>query len=146
MAKGFGVREYTNLYERSEANAVRFKTASEFKRQQLEEEGFASSLTRHVLFAIAETVRGENARAGLDYLKTDGAVDYWGKRKAILALLATSSHSPTSVTCHIGLRMRMPPSGLQGLWRTTTKRVTAQVNGGCSKTGVRVGFFPRGEP
>ena len=88
LAKGFGVREYTNLYERSEANAVRFKTASEFKRQQLEGEGFASSLTRHVLFAIAETVREENARAGLDYLKTDGAVDYWGKRKAILALLA----------------------------------------------------------
>lgn len=88
LAKGFGVREYTNLYERSEANAVRFKTASEFKRQQLEGDGFASSLTRHVLFAIAETVREENARAGLDYLKTDGAVDYWGKRKAILALLA----------------------------------------------------------
>lgn len=88
LAKGFGVREYTHLYERSEANAVRFKTASEFKRQQLEGEGFASSLTRHVLFAIAETVREENARAGLDYLKTDGAVDYWGKRKAILALLA----------------------------------------------------------
>ena len=88
LAKGFGVREYTNLYERSEANAVRFKTASEFKRQQLEGEGFASTLTRHVLFAIHETVQQENARAGLDYLKTDGAIDYWGKRKAILALLA----------------------------------------------------------
>ncbi|HMW55554.1 MAG TPA: DUF1156 domain-containing protein [Accumulibacter sp.] len=88
LAKGFGVREYTNLYERSEANAVRFKTASEFKHRQLEGEGFARSLTRHVLFAIHETVREENARAGLDYLKTDGAVDYWGKRKAILALLA----------------------------------------------------------
>ena len=88
LAKGFGVREYTNLYERSEANAVRFKTASEFKRQQLEGEGFASSLTRHVLFAIHETVHDENARAGLDYLKTDGAVDYWGQRKAILAILA----------------------------------------------------------
>lgn len=88
LAKGFGVREYTHLYERSEANAVRFKTASEFKRQLLEGEGFASSLTRHVLFAIHETVREENARAGLDYLKTDGAVDYWSQRKAILALLA----------------------------------------------------------
>ncbi|SIT51343.1 DNA methylase [Paraburkholderia piptadeniae] len=88
LAKGFGVREYTHFYERSEANAVRFKTASEFKRQQLEGEDFASSLTRHVLFGIYETVREENARAGLDYLKTDGAVDYWGKRKTILALLA----------------------------------------------------------
>lgn len=92
LAKGFGVREYTNLYERSEANAVRFKTASEFHFQQLGGvggvDGFSSSLTRHVLFAIHETVRGEDARAGLDYLKTDGAVDYWGRRKAILALLA----------------------------------------------------------
>ncbi|MHB1654906.1 MAG: hypothetical protein ACYCSZ_00860 [Burkholderiales bacterium] len=34
------------------------------------------------------TVRDENACAGLDYLKTDGAVDYWSKRKAILALIA----------------------------------------------------------
>jgi putative DNA methylase len=87
LAKGFGVREYTHLYERSEANAVRFKTASEFKRQQLGGEGFAGSLTRHVLYAIFESVNEENARAGLNYLKTDGAVDYWGKRKAILALL-----------------------------------------------------------
>lgn len=88
LAKGFGVREYTHLYERSEANAVRFKTASEFKRQLMEGDGFGGSLTRHVLFAIFETVREENARAGLNYLKTDGAVDYWGQRKAILALLA----------------------------------------------------------
>jgi putative DNA methylase len=82
------VREYTHLYARSEANAVRFKTASEFKRQQLGGEGFAGTLTRHVIYAIHETVREESARAGLNYLKTDGALDYWGKRKAILALLA----------------------------------------------------------
>jgi putative DNA methylase len=88
LAKGFGVREYTHLYERSEANAVRFKTASESKRQQLGGDGFAGSLLRHVLYAISETVREENARAGLDYLKTDGSIDYWGKRKSILALLA----------------------------------------------------------
>ena len=54
----------------------------------MEGDGFAGSLTRHVLFAIVETVREENARAGLEYLKTDGAVDYLGKRKAILALHA----------------------------------------------------------
>lgn len=92
LAKGFGVREYTNLYERTEANAVRFKTASEFRRQQLGSESgagsFGASLVRHVLYAIHETVRADNARAGVDYLKTDGSVDYWGKRKAILAVLA----------------------------------------------------------
>jgi adenine-specific DNA methylase len=92
LAKGFGVREYTSMYERSQPNAVRFKTASEFKRQQLGDDSaagsFGSSLLRHVLYAIHETVREENARVGLDYLKTDGAIDYWGKRKAILAMLA----------------------------------------------------------
>jgi hypothetical protein len=92
LAKGFGVREYTSMYERSQPNAVRFKTASEFKRQQLGDDSaagsFGSSLLRHVLYAIHETVREENVRVGLDYLKTDGAIDYWGKRKAILAMLA----------------------------------------------------------
>jgi hypothetical protein len=87
LAKGYGVREYTHLYAETEANAVRFKTASEFRRQQLGGEDFGDSLTRQVLFAIHETVREESARAGLAYLKTDGAIDYWGKRKAILALL-----------------------------------------------------------
>lgn len=92
LAKGFGVREYTNLYQRSEANAVRFKTASEFKRQQIDADGamggFGGSLVRHVLYAVHETVRSDNARAGIDYLKTDGSIDYWGKRKAILAILS----------------------------------------------------------
>lgn len=88
LARGFGVREYTHLYERSDANDVRFKTASEFRRQQLGGTGFAGSLTRHVLYAIHEAVHAESARAGLDYLKTDGGIDYWGKRKAIQALLA----------------------------------------------------------
>lgn len=87
LAKGYGVREYTHLYAQTDANAVRFKTASEFRRQQLGGDAFGESLTRQVLFAIHEVVSEENARAGLNYLKTDGAIDYWGKRKAILALL-----------------------------------------------------------
>lgn len=87
LAKGYGVREYTHLYAQTDANAVRFKTASEFRRQQLSGDAFGDSLTRQVLFAIHEVVSEENARAGLNYLKTDGAIDYWGKRKAILALL-----------------------------------------------------------
>lgn len=92
LAKGFGVREYINLYERSEANAVRFKTASEFKRQQLGADAgagtFGATHLRHLLYAVHEAARTDDARVGLDYLKTDGSVDYWGKRKAILALLA----------------------------------------------------------
>jgi putative DNA methylase len=88
LAKGFGVREYRNLYGESTANAVRFKTASEFKRTGLEGEGFDGSLVRHTLFAVYEAVRQDNAQAGLNYLKTDGAVDYWSQRKKIMAILA----------------------------------------------------------
>ena len=88
LAKGFGVREYTSLYARSEANTVRFKTATEFKRQHLGSDGFGGTLLRHVLYAIHEAVQEENARDGLDFLKTDGSVDYWGKRKTIIAILA----------------------------------------------------------
>ena len=100
LARGFGAREYTNLYAEAKANQVRFKTAHEFRRQQLGGEGFGSTLTRHVLYAVHEAVRTENAREGLNYLKTDGSVDYWGKRKAILALLtylkplASVAHMP----------------------------------------------------
>jgi hypothetical protein len=50
--------------------------------------GFGGSLVRHVLYAVHETVRSDNARAGIDYLKTDGSIDYWGRRKAILAILS----------------------------------------------------------
>ena len=76
LAKGYGVREYTHLYAQTDANAVRFKTASEFRRQQLGGDAFGDLLTRQVLFAIHEVVSEENARAGLTYLKTDGAIDY----------------------------------------------------------------------
>lgn len=88
LAKGFGVRDYAGLHAQAEANAVRFKTASEFKRQQLGGEGFGATLTRHLLYAIHESRRADSAQAGLTYLKTDGAIDYWSKRKTILALLA----------------------------------------------------------
>jgi adenine-specific DNA methylase len=35
LAKGFGVRDYTGLYYQAKANAVRFKTGSEFKKTGL---------------------------------------------------------------------------------------------------------------
>jgi len=51
LAKGFGVREYKELYAGTRANAVRFKSASEFKRSSLGRGGFGDSLLRQMLFA-----------------------------------------------------------------------------------------------
>jgi len=86
LARGFGVRDYTFLYAGTKANAVRFKTGTEFKKAGLGGTGFSGSLTRNMLFAIHETVRTEDAREGLNWLHTEVS-DYWNQRKSIIAIL-----------------------------------------------------------
>jgi len=86
LARGFGVRDYTFLYAGTKANAVRFKTGTEFKKTGLDGTGFSGSLTRNMLFAIHETVRTEDAREGLNWLHTEVS-DYWSQRKSIIAIL-----------------------------------------------------------
>jgi putative DNA methylase len=86
LAKGFGVREYTFMFAKTKANEVRFKTGTEFKRSNLGGDNFSGSLTRHVLFALHETVFKENAREGVNYLAAE-ATDYWGNRKKIMEIL-----------------------------------------------------------
>jgi len=86
LARGFGVRDYTFLYAGTKANAVRFKTGTEFKKAGLGGTGFSGSLTRNMLFAIHETVRTEDAREGLNWLHTEVG-DYWNQRKSIIAIL-----------------------------------------------------------
>ncbi len=96
LAKGFGVREYKELYAGTRANEVRFKSASEFKRSALGRGGFGDSLLRQMLFAIHETVKQDDAREGLNWLHTE-VDDYWSKRKLIVALfhyLAAMAHAP----------------------------------------------------
>ena len=96
LAKGFGVREYKELYAGTRANAVRFKSATEFKRSSLGRGGFGDSLLRQMLFAIHETVQQDDARAGLNWLRTE-VDDYWSKRKLMVALfhyLAAMAHAP----------------------------------------------------
>jgi putative DNA methylase len=86
LAKGFGVREYAFMFAKTKANEVRFKTGTEFKRANLGGENFAGSLMRHVLFALHETVTKENAREGVNYLRTEVS-DFWGNRKKIIEIL-----------------------------------------------------------
>jgi len=86
LARGFGVRDYTFMFAGTKANAVRFKTGTEFKKSGLGGTGFSGSLTRNMLFAIHETVRTEDAREGLNWLHTE-VKEYWNQRKSIIAIL-----------------------------------------------------------
>jgi hypothetical protein len=74
------------MFARTTANEVRFKTGTEFKRTNLGGDNFASSLMRHILFALHETVTKENAREGVNYLKVEVS-DFWGNRKKIIEIL-----------------------------------------------------------
>jgi len=86
LARGFGVRDYTFMFAGTKANAVRFKTGTEFKKAGLSGTGFSGSLVRNLLFAIHETVRAEDAREGLNWLHTE-IKEYWNQRKSIIAIL-----------------------------------------------------------
>jgi len=61
------------------------KTASEFRDRDIGGEGFGSSLTRQVLFAIRQAVEEENAAAGRVWLRTQPG--YWEKRRDTIAIL-----------------------------------------------------------
>ncbi len=96
LAKGFGVRDYTFLFAGTRANAVRFKTGSEFKKSYLGGTGFQGSLTRNILFAIHETVHAEDAREGLQWFHTE-VDNYWNQRRLIIEILkflSTPKHMP----------------------------------------------------
>ncbi|MBW2708167.1 MAG: DUF1156 domain-containing protein [Deltaproteobacteria bacterium] len=99
LAKGFGVRDYTGLYYQAKANAVRFKTGSEFKKTGLGNGEFGATPLRNILFAIHEVVRTDNARQGLNWLREE-VPTYWQQRKQMvavlkyLAALAHISHMP----------------------------------------------------
>jgi len=85
LARGFGIRDYRNLQASGKANEARLKTASEFKSRDVGGEGFGSSLTRQVLFAIRQAVEEEDVAAGKVWLRT--LPGYWEKRRDIIAIL-----------------------------------------------------------
>lgn len=87
LARGFGIREYKSMQESGKANQTRLKTASEFKNRNLGDEGFGSSMVRHILFAIRETLQNEETSSGRVWLRTELGQQYWNKRKEIIELL-----------------------------------------------------------
>ena len=87
LARGFGIREYRSMQASRKANQTRLKTASEFKNRKLSDEGFGSSLVRHLLFAIYETIQNEDTSAGRVWLHTELGQQYWNRRQEIIELL-----------------------------------------------------------
>ena len=86
MARGFGLREYKHMLNSGKANMTRLRTPIEFKNRELGNEGFGSSLTRNILFAIYETQKTEDPRMGRNWLHNE-LKDYWGNRQLILHIL-----------------------------------------------------------
>lgn len=87
FAKGFGLREYTNMLESGKANETRLKTASEFKRREVGTVGFGSSLLRHILFAICQACNDEDLTQAMRWLREEIPVDYWQQKQTIATLL-----------------------------------------------------------
>lgn len=89
LARGFGVADYTDMFKTTAANKARFKTATEFKRRFIDGDGFGSTLLRHLLVAINDSIKEEKASAGVAYLRTvyQEGNEYWSKKNIMLEML-----------------------------------------------------------
>lgn len=87
LARGFGLREYRPLLASTRANQTRLKTASEFGSRLLGDGGFGTSLVRHALFAVRETVRTDSTAAGRNWFRTELKERYWNQRRSLIAIL-----------------------------------------------------------
>lgn len=90
VARGFGVRDYTDLLGNVAANKVRVKTPEEFKNGMVTEVGFGSSIVRHVILAIYLSIKHENIREGQNYLRSryvEGN-QYWNLRFRMIEILS----------------------------------------------------------
>lgn len=86
LARGFGAVDYTDLLASTKANETRLKSASEFGRRQLGNTDFGTSLLRQALFAIHQTVKEDEPRIGLNWLKTE-LPTYWQVREKLIHIL-----------------------------------------------------------
>lgn len=89
MARGFGVGEYKEMFENFRANAVRLKTASEFRTKGIDKNNFGNSLTRNILISLYLCSKEDSTIAGKNYLKAkyDQNNEYWNKRTAMMEIL-----------------------------------------------------------
>ncbi|PWN06736.1 anti-phage-associated DUF1156 domain-containing protein [Rhodohalobacter mucosus] len=86
MARGYGLKSYSEYLKSGRANETRLMTPIEFDRKELNRDGFGKTLVRHVLFAIREAHKEEDPIAGRNWLKNE-LPDYWGQRKQIIHIL-----------------------------------------------------------
>lgn len=86
LARGYGVREYTHLFESGSANETRFMNATEFGRTELGRSTFGTSPVRNALFAVCEARAAEDAVVGRNWLKNE-MPDYWSQRKTLMEIL-----------------------------------------------------------
>lgn len=86
LARGFGVRDYQTLQAGNTANAIRFKTPTEFKRANMNSGNFGETVLRQLLFSVYEVARTEEVSEGINYLRAE-IPNYWTKRKLLIALL-----------------------------------------------------------
>ncbi len=88
MARGFGVKDYKELLASKKANQVCLKSAAEFASKQLKaSDHFSNSLIRHVLMAINQSIKAENANNGKNWLRNECYGHNWNVRNTIIALL-----------------------------------------------------------
>jgi adenine-specific DNA methylase len=93
LAKGFGVKDYKEMFHNFEANNVRLKSPSEYKMNYLDneyhEKDFNGSLLRHLLVAIYETTQNNSTATGRTYLKGvfNQSQDYWHKKPLMIEIL-----------------------------------------------------------
>jgi putative DNA methylase len=89
LARGFGVKDYTNMFQSFKANSARFMTPSEFKMKFIGDEGFGSTIARHLLVAINEVGKSNSTAQGVSYLKSTFQKnnEYWYKKPIMIELL-----------------------------------------------------------
>ena len=90
LARGFGVVDYKELMENFKANTARLKTPSDFKMAFLNNSGFSSTLTRHILVALNETTQSKSTVEGRNYLRTvyNKGNEYWYKKPLMQEILS----------------------------------------------------------
>lgn len=89
LARGFGVRDYTDMFAEFKANSARLMTPSEFKMKNLGNGGFSSSIVRHLLVAINECTNSKSTVEGIAYLKTAFPEnnEFWFKKSIMIEVL-----------------------------------------------------------
>lgn len=89
LARGFGVKDYTDMFKSTRANETRFKTAEEFRRSNIGGEEFGSTLTRHLLVAINDSIKEGKTSVGISYLKNTYQENnkYWSLKSRMIEIL-----------------------------------------------------------